>query len=84
MEILNNNCEWRKMEMKQGALLYDLESNRMDIRFGLEDYYGGLHCGTGMEVRINGKWIRTRIELGKDWYLAGIETDQLSGLIVRI
>ena len=36
--------------MKQGALLYNPTNNRMDIRFNLEDYYGGLHCGTGMEV----------------------------------
>lgn len=32
--------------MKQGVLVYDQQSDRMDVRFGLEDYYGGLHCGT--------------------------------------
>lgn len=27
--------------MKQGVLVYDQRSERMDVRFGLEDYYGG-------------------------------------------
>lgn len=35
----------------------------MDIRFGLEEYYGGLHCGEGMEVMVDGNWIPTRIEV---------------------
>lgn len=52
--------------MRQGALVYDSESGRMDIRFGLEDYYGGLHCGECMDVKINGKWVPTRIEMGDD------------------
>ena len=29
--------------MRQGVLVPDLQSGRMDIRFSLEDYYGGLH-----------------------------------------
>lgn len=70
--------------MKQGALLYNPTNNRMDIRFNLENYYGGLHCGTGMDVLIDGKWMPTRIEFDGRWYLVGIETDQLPGLIVRI
>lgn len=69
-----------------GSLIYDEGSQRMDIRFGLEEYYGGLHCGTGMEVMIDGKWISTRIEMdiNSRWYLAGVETDSLNGLIVKI
>lgn len=70
--------------MRQGVLVPDLESGRMDIRFGLEEYYGGLHCGTTMDVNINGKWIPTRIEMGDDWYLVGVKTDSLPGLTVRI
>lgn len=31
---------------RQGVLVYDSKADRMDIRFGLLDYYGGLHCGT--------------------------------------
>ncbi|MCI8339027.1 MAG: DUF5348 domain-containing protein [Lachnospiraceae bacterium] len=34
-----------------GCLIYDEGSGRMDIRFGLEEYYGGLHCGEGMEPK---------------------------------
>ena len=71
-------------DMRQGVLVPDLQSGRMDIRFSLEDYYGGLHCGTTMDVNIDGKWIPTRIEMGDDWYLVGVETDSLSGLTVRI
>ncbi len=55
--------------MKQGNLIYDPSSGRMDIRFGLDDYYGGLHCGTCMDVFVNGSWQPTRIELADDWYL---------------
>lgn len=70
--------------MKQGNLIYDPSSGRMDIRFGLDDYYGGLHCGTCMDVFVNGSWQPTRIELADDWYLVGVRTDHLAGLTVRI
>lgn len=50
--------------MKQGVLVYDQKSERMDVRFGLEDYYGGLHCGTCMDVFVNNRWRPTRIEYG--------------------
>lgn len=70
--------------MKQGTLVYGGTTNRMDIRFGCEDYYGGLHCGTTMDVLIESDWVPTRIEKGEDWYLVGIRTKVISGLIVRI
>lgn len=70
--------------MKQGTLVMDTNTGRMDIRFGLEDYYGGLHCGTTMDVRLNGKWVPTRIEMADDWYLVGVRTDNIAGLTVRI
>ncbi len=70
--------------MRQGTFVYDSESGRMDIRFGLEDYYGGLHCGECMDVKIKGKWVPTRIEMGDNWYLVGIHADRLEGLLVRI
>lgn len=69
--------------MKQGVLIYNEQSGRMDVRFSLEGYYGGLHCGTTMEVLIDGKWIPTHIEMGKEWYLVGIKTKSISGLTVR-
>ena len=70
--------------MKQGVLVYDERSGRMDIRFGLEEYYGGLHFGTTMDVLVQNRWIPTRIEMADDWYLVGIKTNILSGLRVRI
>lgn len=70
--------------MKQGTLVLDNETGRMDIRFGLEDYYGGLHCGDCMEVQIDGEWIPTRIEMDEDWYLVDIQTNQIVGLVARI
>lgn len=70
--------------MREGTLVYDDYSGRMDVRFDLEEYYGGLHCGTGMDVMLNDKWIPTRIELNDDWYLVGVKTDSLLGLRVRL
>lgn len=71
--------------MKQGALVYDRESGRYDIRFELNEYYGGLHCGECFDVFAGGRWKPARIEMddkGK-WYLVGIKTDTLDGLRVR-
>ena len=33
-----------------GALVYSTEMNRFDIRFDIDDYYGGLHCGQCLDV----------------------------------
>lgn len=74
----------KELTMRQGALFVDEESGRMDIRFGLSDYYGGLRCGESMDVLIDGEWIPTRIEMDDGWYLVGIETEHLAGLVVRI
>ncbi len=83
-ESCEENASGKEIEMRQGTLVVDEDSGRMDIRFGLEEYYGGLHCGECMDVLIDGEWIPTRIEMGEGWYLVGIQTDQLVGLIVRI
>lgn len=70
--------------MKIGALVPQRDTGRMDIRFSPNGYYGGLHCGETFDVKINGRWVSTRIEVGNDWYLVGVDTDDLVGLIVRI
>lgn len=80
----DENMESEDNDMRQGALTLDAQTGRMDIRFDLEDYYGGLQCGERMEVLINGDWRPTRIEMGSGWCLTGIKTDRLEGLIVRI
>lgn len=72
--------------MKQGALIFDKDSGRYDIRFGLNDYHGGLHCGECFDVFAGGKWKPTRIEMNmeRQWYLVGIKTDRIDGLRVRM
>ena len=69
----------------QGALIYNDQTDRMDIRFGINDYYGGLHCGDCLDVMVNNRWHPTRIEYfdGK-WVLIGIKAINLVGLRVRI
>ena len=69
---------------QQGALVYDSRMERYDIRFDLCVYLGGLHCGQCFDVKLGGKWIPTRIEMGEDWYLVGIKVHDLRGLVVRI
>ena len=70
--------------MKQGALIYDPCLDRMDIRFGLNAYLGGLHFGESFDVWTGSHWEATRIEKGEDWYLVGISIRNLVGLRVRI
>ena len=70
--------------MKQGTLVYDRATDRYDIRFDLDRYYGGLHCGECFDVMVGGKWKPTRIEMAADWYLVGIRTEDLQGLRVRM
>ncbi|WP_302804775.1 DUF5348 domain-containing protein [Eubacterium callanderi] len=73
--------------MREGVLVYDERSERMDIRFGMEEYYGGLHCGECLEVELDKEWVPTRIEMDcsdRRWYLVGIETNNLQRLKVRV
>ena len=52
---------------------------RMDIRFGLPDYYGSLHCGEGLKVLFDGEWIPARIEIGEFWYCRKVNfTDKIN------
>ena len=59
------------MTLKTGALIFDETADRYDIRFDVNDYYGGLHCGDCMEAFVRGKWKPTRMEYGDNWYLVG-------------
>ena len=72
------------MAQKTGALIFDETADRYDIRFDLNDYYGGLHCGDCLEVFVRGKWKPTRMEYGDNWYLVGVRASDLNGLRVRI
>lgn len=55
------------MEKRQGALYFDREEERYNIRFGLEECYHGLYCGEGLEVLV-----------GKDECVSGLKG---SGLV---
>ena len=57
------------MAQRTGALVFDERTDRYDIRFDLNTYYGGLHCGECFDVFVRGKWKPTRIEYGDNWYL---------------
>ena len=70
--------------MKQGALVFDKQAGRYDVRFDLADYYGWVHCGQTFDVMVGGRWVPTRMEKAADWYLVGVRADDLSGLRVRI
>ena len=71
--------------MKQGTLVYDHATDRYDIRFDLDCYYGGLALRGMASMSWSGaKWKPTRIEMAADWYLVGIRTDDLQGLRVRM
>ena len=55
-----------------------------DIRFGIESYYGGLHCGDCFDVKVRDVWIPVRIEMDENWYLVGLSKTRLGGLTVRM
>ena len=82
------SCKQQKedfiMAQRTGALVFDERTDRYDIRFDLNTYYGGLHCGECFDVFVRGKWKPTRIEYGDNWYLVGIRAEDLNGLRVRI
>lgn len=81
------NIFWRKCDMnerQEGNLFYDRESGRYDIRFGMESYYGGLHCGECFDVKVEDRWVPVRIEIEEDWYLIGLPDTRLDGLTVRM
>lgn len=43
--------------MKTGTLIPQRGTDRLDIRFDLYDYHGGLHCGETLDVKISGRWV---------------------------
>ena len=57
------------MTQKTGALIFDETADRYDIRFDVNDYYGGLHCGDCMEVFVRGKWKPTRVNKMVDIFI---------------
>lgn len=58
--------------MACGRLTFDHENDRLDILFEDGSSLGGLHCGEQLDVLIDHKWVPTRVEYDKDWYLFGL------------
>ena len=54
------------------ALRYNWENDRYGMKESKTWIDSGLHCGECIEVKINGKWIKDRIEYDhkiNNWYL---------------
>lgn len=71
-------------EKRVGVLFYDKESEQCDIRFGLDTYCGGLHCGDCFDSKVDNIWVPDRIEMGDEWYLVELCRISLDGAIVRM
>ena len=65
---MDENMKSEDNDMRQGALTLDAQTGRMDIRFDLENYYGGLQCGERLDILINGEWYQPELK----WEMAGI------------
>ena len=57
LEKNSSDDSGKELMKRQGTMVTDEDSGRMDIRFGLLDYYGGLHCGECLDVLIDGEWV---------------------------
>jgi len=58
--------------MKCGMLIYDSDSNRLDMLFDNGSILGGFHCGDCLDTLLDNEWIPTRVEYDEDWYLYGL------------
>jgi hypothetical protein len=56
-----------------GRLGYNSENKRYGLLVSDLWEHSGFHCGEGLEVMVDGNWVRTRMEMGIDrmWYLVG-------------
>lgn len=71
---------------KIGKLGYNFESDRYGI-LNSSDLWAdeGLHCGEVVEIFINDKWVKDRIEMtwDKKWYLVHNKLQELEGLKIK-
>lgn len=49
-------CQIGVLNMREGILIPDMQNGRADIRFSSDNCYGGLHCGTTMDIWLNERW----------------------------
>ena len=66
--------------MITGRLGYNSDNDRYGLLVSDLWEHEGFHCGEGLEVMADGKWIATRMEMSADreWYLVG--TDYIGDL----
>ena len=59
--------------MKQGRLGYNSSNGRYGLLSSDLWIDTGFHCGEGLEVLVDDKWVQTRMEmnLARKWYLVG-------------
>ena len=57
--------------MKQGRLGYNSSNDRYGLLASDLWIDTGFHCGEGLEVLVDDKWVRTRMEMNpaREWYL---------------
>ena len=82
--LIPSNSEF-KFRLGGSKLIYDTLTERLDILHKDGSTYGGLHCGDRIDVYINGKWEKSRIEKGEDWLIVGLfaEGQIPEGLLVK-
>ena len=59
--------------MREGRLGYNSSNDRYGLLSSDLWIDTGFHCGEGLEVLVDDKWVRTRMEmnLAREWYLVG-------------
>lgn len=72
------------MTKNSGTLFFNSDINRMDILFDDGETYGGLHCGTCLDAKVDGQWVPTRIEYSDKWFLVDMPSKEMGGLKIRI
>ena len=61
------------MVMMSGRLGYNCRNKRYGLLVSDLWEKEGVHCGEGLDVRVDDVWVSTRMEMGSDgrWYLVG-------------
>ena len=59
--------------MEQGRLGYNCNNGRYGLLSADLWIDTGFHCGEGLEVLVDDKWVPTRMEMNpaREWYLVG-------------
>ena len=71
----DSSIEKGEVRMITGRLGYNSDNDRYGLLVSDLWEHEGFHCGEGLEVVVDGKWIATRMEMSADreWYLVGTD-----------